>query len=296
MKGRIIVILFLLAPISVFGQGEEMVTLDEAVKRTASDLSGQLPLGTKIVLDLHFSAFPRVSEYTIDELTALWVNTGNFIVVTRSELALIQKEKNFQYSGEVKESEQVAIGRALGAQTIISGSFEPFGKQWRMSIKAIEVETSRIQRLLSYTVKRDGALANLLSPESGTLRRRGPKTTDEKIETGALNILLGLGSYLDGDIAGGLALTAGYTAAAGLFIIEAAVLDWDDPGAGVPAGIGISLSGLTLVYGFVRPFLYDRSPKTAVLLDNVKVNIVSADDDSIRGKRSILQLAYSIKF
>jgi hypothetical protein len=36
--------------------------------------------------------------------------------------------------------------------------------------------------------------------------------------------LLGLGSYLEGDIAGGITLTAGYALAARLFVIEAKAL------------------------------------------------------------------------
>jgi hypothetical protein len=122
-----------------------------------------------------------------------------------------------------------------------------------------------------------------------------PKTAGEKIGTGALNILFGLGSYLEGDIAGGITLTAGYALSAGLFIIEAAALDWDSPAVGVPATLGVAIAGLTIVYGFARPFIYNRSPQLATIMDNTQPRIVFTSD--IYGNRNIgFQISYNIKF
>ena len=97
---------------------------------------------------------------------------------------------------------------------------------------------------------------------------RGPrtKTAGEKIGTGALNLVLGLGSYIERDISGGITLTAGYALSAGLFIIEAKALDWDSPAAGVPATLGVTTAILTTVYIFARPFIYNRSPKAVLVL------------------------------
>jgi hypothetical protein len=119
--------------------------------------------------------------------------------------------------------------------------------------------------------------------------------TGEKVATGALNIIFGLGSYLDGDLTGGLTLTAGYVVAAGLFVVEVAVLDWDSPAVGVPATIGVVVAGMTLVYGFVRPFLYNRSPRAAAVLDNTRLNIVPAADIFIERNTGV-QLSYTFRF
>ncbi|MCL1837306.1 MAG: hypothetical protein FWG46_07155 [Treponema sp.] len=106
---------------------------------------------------------------------------------------------------------------------------------------------------------------------------------------------MGLGSYLEGDIAGGITLTAGYAAAAGLFVIEAAALDWDSPAVGVPATIGVSVAGLAIVYGFARPFIYNRSPQMAAVMDNAQSNIVLTSD-SYGNKNVGFQLSYTISF
>jgi hypothetical protein len=124
-----------------------------------------------------------------------------------------------------------------------------------------------------------------------------PKSTGEKTGTGALNIIFGLGSYLEGDIAGGLTMTAGYAAAAGLFVVEAVALDWDSPAAGVPATIGAAAAGLTIVYGFARPFIYNRNPQAVTFLDNMRVDVVPAFDKGYGNQnRPGIRFAYTVQW
>lgn len=241
MKQIPLIIALLYIGVTAFGQNKE-VNLDEAIKGSASYLVEHLAPGAKIAV-LNFSADPAISNYVIEELTALLVNDGNLIVVDRSELELLQWEMDFQLSGEVSDQSAQSIGKKIGAQTVISGSLSPLGNRWRMRIKALEVETAKIQGVETYTVKRDTVLSSLL-PKAPQKTKR-PKTTGGKIGTGALNMFLGLGSYIEGDIAGGLTLTAGYAAAAGLFVIEGTVMNWDNPAVGVPATIGITVAGVS---------------------------------------------------
>jgi hypothetical protein len=276
-------ILLFCTTMTVFGQ--ETNTLDGAINDSMEYLVERLEPGTKVAV-LNFSASPKIANYVIEEITVFLVNDGNLIVVDRSELELLQDEMNFQLSGEVSDESAQSIGKKLGAQTVISGSLSPLGTMWRMRIRALEVETAKVQGIRTYTIKKDAVLSNLI-----------PKTTGEKVGTGALNIVFGLGSYLEGDIAGGLTITAGYVVAAGLFVVEAAALDWDSSAAGVPATIGIAAAGLTIASGFVRPFIYNRNPHIAAGLDNIRVHIVPAADNGFETPRRIgVQLAYSLQF
>jgi hypothetical protein len=124
-----------------------------------------------------------------------------------------------------------------------------------------------------------------------------PKTTGEKAGTGALNMVFGLGSWLEGDIAGGITLTAGWAAAIGLFVVEAAALDWDSPAVGIPATIGVAAAGLSIVYGFARPFIHNRAPQTVAFLDTMRLDVVSA---SLNGygnhHKPAIRLSYTLKF
>jgi hypothetical protein len=286
MKQKVIfIVIFCGLAMAVFCQNDDPVSLDRAIRGSISYLTERLDKGT-IVAVLNFAAPPAVSDYIMEESIAFLVNGEKLIVVDRNELELLQKEMNFQLSGEVSDESAQFIGKKLGAQTIISGSFVPFGNMWRMRIKALEVETARIQGISTYTIKNDSLLASLLP--------RPPKTIPEKMGIGVLNIVFGLGSWLEGDIFGGLTLMAGYVVAGGLFVVEATALDWDNPAVGVLATIGVSSAGLTLVYGFVRPFIYNRSPTVVAFLDNMKVEAVPVSEN---GNSSMgFRLSYSFSW
>jgi hypothetical protein len=271
------------AAITVFGQ--EPTTLDTAIADSMQYLVERLEPGTKVAV-LNFSASPEISNYVIEEITVFLVNNGRLVIVDRSELELLQNEMNFQLSGEVSDESARSIGKKLGAQTIISGSLSPLGALWRMRIRALEVETAEVRGIRTYTIKKDSVITNLI-----------PKTASEKAGTGALNIIFGLGSYLERDFAGGLAITAGYAVTIGLFVVEAAVMDWDSPAVGVPATIGIATAGVTIAYGFVRPFIYNRNPQMVAFLDNMRIDVVPV---SVRGygdqSRHGIRLAYTVQF
>jgi hypothetical protein len=281
MKGHALIIAALLVAATAFGQTRNIVSLDEAITSSMFYLTERLPAGTKVAI-LNFTASPAISNYVIEELTTFIVNDGNLTVVDRSNLEILQDEMDFQLSGEVSDESAQAIGEKLGAQTIISGSLSPLGNLWRMRVKALEVKTAKVQGVITYAIKKDEIISNLL-----------PKTTGEKVGTGALNLIFGLGSYLNGDISGGLTLTAGYAVAAGLFIIEGAVLDWDSPAVGIPSTIGITVAGLTMVYGFIRPFIYNRSPQTIAMLDNIHLELTAGNAG--RGDFGVC-LTYRLKF
>jgi hypothetical protein len=250
---------------AVFAQNDESVSLDRAISESIAYLTERLDPGIRVAV-LNFEAPLAVSNYVIEESIAFLAQDGKLVAVDRSEMELLRSEMDFQLSGEVSDASAQSIGRKLGAQTIISGSFVPIGNMWRMRIKALEVETSRIQGISTYTVKNDSLLGSLLPKQ--------PKTTLEKTGAGALNILFGLGSWLEGDFSGGLTITTGYVVATGLFIFEATALDWGNPAVGIPATAGVSVAGLTLAYGFLRPFIYNHSPKAVAFLDNMKIEAV----------------------
>jgi hypothetical protein len=269
----------------LFCQNDEPVSLDKAVSGSMAYIAERLDQGTRVAV-LNFAAPPAVSSYVMEESAAFLVKDENLVVVERGELELLQEEMDFQLSGEVSDESAQSIGKMLGAQVIISGSFAPLGGMWRMRIKALEVETAHIRSISSYTVKNDSLLNSLLP--------RRPKTSMDKIGTGALNIVFGLGSWLEGDAIGGLSISAGSAAAAALFVVEAAALDWNSPAVGVPAAVGVSVAGLTLAYGFIRPFIYNRSPDTAEFMDNIKIESVPAPrGDNNPHRDAWFRLSYS---
>jgi TolB-like protein len=119
--------------------------LDIAIRDASDYLNSNIPAGSKIVILNIQSASAPFSDYIIDELIANAVNDRIFTVVDRHQLDLIRSELNFQLSGEVDDNLALAVGRFFGAQSIVSGTVSQLGNRYRLTIRALEVQTARVQ-------------------------------------------------------------------------------------------------------------------------------------------------------
>jgi hypothetical protein len=85
-------------------------------------------------------------------------------------------------------------------------------------------------------------------------------------------------------------LLAGYGAAAGLIVWELS-LDYEDKLAGIPGVAGLGVAGLTVVYGFIRPFVYQRNQRLTETAD--RINLMALPGE--RGG-TVVRLSYTLKF
>ena len=97
----------------VFGISAQIktVNLDEALRSAASDICNGIPEQSVIGV-VKFSSDSRdMSDWLAENMTAAIKNTGKFRVVERSgkNLALINSEIDFQYSGEVSDNSVVDL-------------------------------------------------------------------------------------------------------------------------------------------------------------------------------------------
>ena len=119
--------------------------LDMAIRDASDYLNDNIPAHSRIVILNIQSDSEALSDYIIDELIANAVNDRNFEVVDRQRLNLIRAEQDFQWSGEVADTLALEIGKFFEAQTIVSGTVRELGDRYRMSIRALEVQTARVQ-------------------------------------------------------------------------------------------------------------------------------------------------------
>jgi TolB-like protein len=152
------IIFIILSAGSAFSQ---TLALDNALKSATVYLTEKLPQGTLVVVLNFSSKFEPLSNYVIEELTANIVNSGRLTAVERQNLDVIQNEMKFQMSGEVSDESAQAIGKKLGAQTIISGSIDSLGNIFRMRVRAIEVQTAAILGMQTFNVAVDEVLSAL---------------------------------------------------------------------------------------------------------------------------------------
>jgi hypothetical protein len=284
-----LVILFLaLAAAPLWSQ--TTLTLDQALMRHGAALVERLPQGSVVAI-LNINA-PRVnlSDYIIDELSSYITTDGKLVVVERQKIQILQSELEFQMSGDVSDETAQRIGQMTGAGIIISGGFSQIGSEYRLSIRAIEVETARV--LLqppALTVQPDARLAGLLNVKYDEF------TMGRRVGASFLNLAAGAGSYMMRDWVGGLAVTASMGAAAGLVFWELS-LTWDDPYIGIPGTVALGLAGVGVAFGIVRPLLYHKRASRSLAVNGPHwpsvALIPAADFSSIKS----VQFLYSWQF
>jgi hypothetical protein len=165
MKRAFICMVFLVLLCIAAVESQETVTIDTAIINSAEHFINRLPAGSTVVILNFESAHEKLAVYVIDELTMYLVNDGRLIVVDRLNLEAIRLEMDFQISGEVSDESAQAIGRMLGAQTIISGMVRPMGNVYRLTTRAIAVETGVIQGINNISITMDETLASLTGTE-----------------------------------------------------------------------------------------------------------------------------------
>jgi len=142
--------------------------LDFAIRDASDYLNDNIPKGSKIVILNIESNSVNLSEYVIDELVANVVNDKNFSVVDRRQLEAIKSEQNFQMSGAVDDRDALAIGKFFGAQTIISGAMREIGGRYRLTIRALAVQTAQVQGQFNLNMPISETLAALANSDGIT--------------------------------------------------------------------------------------------------------------------------------
>ena len=266
--------------------GQTPVSLDRAIQNCAEEIESVL-MQNAIVAVLSFSSRAKpFSDYVLYEMMTSLQKSKKITLVERERLDLVLQEQNFQASGHVSDSSAQFIGQLIGATSIVTGSIEDVGRYYRIRFRAIDVESGAIQALSAEDVRKDNRIAFLMNDRS---KERG--NWAEPLTYGALNIVLGLGSHLQGDRNSSRIIMGGYALATGLIVWELAGLSYDDAIAGIPGTIGLGLAGATMIFGFVKPFFFNKNPAFATIIDRVNVTPVYS------GRQiNAFQITYSYNF
>jgi len=278
----------------------QTISLDTAINSAVEELSFSLKKDSKIAILSLRSDSARMSNYLIEELTSAIVNQRLFTVVDRAQLDLIRQEMNFQMSGEVSDSSAQAIGQKLGAQAIVTGTFESLGDYYRFRVRVIEVESAAILVTYSVNVQNDRVVTFLMGNSGGTPAAQTASnyqnfTSGQRWGTWALNFVPGLGSFvimhdrkggITQAVLGGLGLILG--SVGGPLIADSFGIGWM-----IMAGTGGALLASQWIFNIVRSASYGKPRRTASLVDPAAWNIAI-----LPGKNGIekVHLAYTLRF
>jgi len=279
------VLVFSLAPV----MAEKIYKLDAAIETVAKTLSAKLPQGTKVVvLDIKAEK-PEASAYIVEELTFALLEIGKLVVVDRENLEAIRAELSLQTSGDVSDESAQRLGAMLGAQTLISGSFDLLRDKYRFTTKAVKVETSEIQYLSALSVAATADTEALFGRKSAASSAasaagkavRGVADFTGRLICSSINPFVGIGSFIQGDSDGGSTVVFWE-------VVGVGALAWgkyrSDEGLSnsefLMVGGAVSVVG-AVIYSWIRPWTYNRTPQVAEVLDNVRISQTADNDVSL---------------
>ena len=142
--------------------------LDLAIRDASDYLNDNIPQGSMIVILNVQSDSAALSDYVIDELIANAVNDKMFKVVDRQQLDLIRTEQQFQFSGEVDDNLALSIGKFFGAQTIVSGRVRQLDDRFRMTVRALDVQTAQVQGQYNRNITAGKTITALMRNSGGS--------------------------------------------------------------------------------------------------------------------------------
>jgi TolB-like protein len=178
-KYLIILAVFILLVGKIYAQ---QMSLDTIIERSARAVEEVLPQGTKVAVLNFTSTSETFSDYVIEEITGKLVMGRIITIVDRRNLELISQEMNLQLSGDVSDESAQAIGRMLGAQSIVSGTLTNMETFYRFRIRVINVETAAIQTQVSFDLRNDAQVAFLLGSGLSNVQPTTPGVIAPTIE------------------------------------------------------------------------------------------------------------------
>jgi TolB-like protein len=245
---------------------------------------------------LPFAAPAEVDQGDAEVLAQLLAveiaNGGNYAVLPRTAtIQSVMVEHRIQRSGITEADNIKVIGSALNAQYVLAGSVRILGRTNLFTAEIIHLETGEqvIGTSVEYTALNDGirAMGTLSRELTGT---RSGGFNGKALGYGALNLALGLGSFIQKDWPHGLLFLGGYAAAGGLIAWEMG-LEYEDALAGIPGVIGLGVAGATALYGFIRPFIYEKHRGLINQTDRISAFVVPGN-----GGTAALSLTYTLRF
>jgi hypothetical protein len=189
--------------VSIGGNETGTVSLDEAIRASAEQLDSDL-VGRKVAVVAFGSGSEALSDYVIDELSRVLVNSRAVTVVDRKDLDKVREELQFNLSGEVSDESAQSIGKMLGAQTVITGTLTDLRNAYRFGVKAINVESAAVESMPGFDVgKRDGQVAHLAGQGNAAVRTQAATNTEKVYKIGDEGPAGGIIFYDKGNRIGG---------------------------------------------------------------------------------------------
>jgi formylglycine-generating enzyme required for sulfatase activity len=118
-------------------------SFDNALEIGTEKIQNDLPTGAEVAILDFKSDNENLSAYVIEEMYDKLINFGKLSIMERSRTNTIAMEIGYQFSGEVDDSEIIAIGHQLGADYVVTGQIIYSGEAYRLRVFAIDIAKGR---------------------------------------------------------------------------------------------------------------------------------------------------------
>jgi hypothetical protein len=181
----------------------QMLGLDEAVRDFALYSRGRIPEDSAAAVLNVEAPLGGISDYVTDTLTENLLNVGGARMVSRQNIATVKREQRVQGDGYVDDGEAARIGHLAGWKTVVIGAVRPLTTGYRMSLRAVAVESGELLGAKNYLIKSDVVLAGIVNPNLTvqTLLRREEilKPFDGRGNDFDLSLAAGKDTFYDGE-------------------------------------------------------------------------------------------------
>jgi curli biogenesis system outer membrane secretion channel CsgG len=106
----------------------------------------------------------RLGIYLTDELISRLLNDAEVRVVSRQDFERLLDEQGLQMAANFDDDSTAKIGHNLGWGTIVYGAIDPLQNAYRLSLRAVDVESGELRGARSYVLQSDALLESLVNP------------------------------------------------------------------------------------------------------------------------------------
>lgn len=157
-----LIALFLTSTPLVLAQDSDIKDLAETLAKTLV-ATGQHPSVAVVdFTDLQANVTP-LGQYIAAELEDALVNAPYKLdVIDRSRLQVLIKEHKLASNGLIDPSTARALGKIAGVGVLITGTITPFGDTVRISVKALDSESARVEAAISKNIPKTPTIIELI--------------------------------------------------------------------------------------------------------------------------------------
>ena len=177
------------------------LTLQDAIEQSADKIAADLKAKSAVAVVAFESEHDSLSAHIMEELNGALFDR-KMVVIEREHLAYVQKELNYQLSGDVSDESAQSIGKFFGAELVVTGRLTDLGNNYRYQINAVHVETATRESVARLYVANDRSMRRMVAAIAnqktsvrvaryGVTEQTRPQTATEYLTKGIMHAMRG---------------------------------------------------------------------------------------------------------